>query len=169
MTTATDGDNGGWFRNTNEKGNFWHVCYRELLDRVRRGETEIQPAFIHDYLDRYGAAGEVKVNTGAWNTGWHHGQDFTQWTGSDAQKQVLARIHEISRDFQTTNDRLRGQAGDSLALRGQLEEARWRLLRAETSCNIFWGEDWVPKAHADLDEVARRLQGVKGCGLKVEG
>ena len=35
VLTATDGDNGGWFRNTSEKGNFWYVCYRELLDRVR--------------------------------------------------------------------------------------------------------------------------------------
>jgi len=158
VTTATDGDNGGWFRNTNEKGNFWHVCYRELLDRVRGGETEIQPAFIHDYLDTYGAAGEVTVNTGAWNTGWHHGKGFTQWTGSEAQKQVLARIQEISQDYQATSERLREQLGGSPALRTQLEEARWRLLRAQTSCNIFWGEDWVPKAHADLDEAARRLQ-----------
>ncbi len=162
VTTATDGDNGGWFRNTNDKANFWHVCYRELLDRARRGETELQPVFIHEYLDTHGVAGEVKVNAGAWNTGWHHGKDFTQWTGSDAQQQVLVRIQEISRDFQTTSDRVRGQLGDSPSLRGQLEEARWRLLRAETSCNIFWGEDWVPKAHADLDEAARRLAEVEG-------
>ena len=157
VMTATDGDNGGWFRNTNEKGNFWHVCHRELLDWVRRGETEIQPCFIHDYLDTHGARGEVKVNTGAWNTGWHHGKGFLQWTGSDAQKQVLARIKEISDDLQATSQKLREKNGDSPALQAQLEEARWRLLRAETSCNIFWGEDWVPKAHADLDEAARRL------------
>lgn len=158
VMTATDGDNGGWFRNTNEKGNFWHVCYRELLDRVRRGETEIQPVFIHDYLDQHGAYGEVKVNTGAWNTGWHHGKGFLQWTGSEAQKQVLARINEVSNDFQTASKELRKRNGDSPALEAQLEQARWRLLRAETSCNIFWGEDWVPKAHADLDEAARQLR-----------
>ena len=161
VTTATDGDNGGWFRNTNELGNFWHACYRPLLDRVRRGETEIQPAFIHEYLDAHGATGEVKVNTGAWNTGWHHGKDFTQWTGSEAQKQVLARIQQLSHDFQATNDKWREQLGDSPNLRAQLEEVRWRLLRAETSCNIFWGEDWVPKAHADLDEAEQRLLPLK--------
>jgi alpha-amylase/alpha-mannosidase (GH57 family) len=162
VLTATDGDNGGWFRNTNEKGNFWHVCYRELLDWVRRGETEIQPAFIHDYLEAHGARGEVKVKPGAWNTGWHHGKDFLQWTGSDAQKQVLARIKEVSGDFQAAAGRLRGQAGQSPSLQTQLEDARWRLLRAETSCNLFWGEDWVHKAHADLDEAARRLQPLRG-------
>lgn len=159
VMTATDGDNGGWFRNTNEKGNFWHVCYRELLEKVRRGETEIQPTFIHDYLDAYGAHGEVKVKTAAWNTGWHHGADFMQWTGSDAQKKVVARIKEISGDLQTISQKLREKFGESHS--AQIEEARWRLLRAETSCNIFWGEDWVPKANADLDDVAQRLEQLK--------
>jgi alpha-amylase/alpha-mannosidase (GH57 family) len=154
VLTATDGDNGGWFRNTNDKANFWHVCYRELLEKVRRGETEIEPVFIHEYLDCHGAHGEVKARTGAWNTGWHHGADFMQWTGSDAQKQVLTRIHEISDVFHTTRANLHEQYKDSPSL----EQAHWRLLRAETSCNLFWGEDWVHKAHADLDEAARQLQ-----------
>ena len=69
VVTATDGDNGGWFRNVNETSNFWYVCYRQLLDWVARGDTEIEPIFIHDYLDRFGAHGEVRVRTGAWNTG----------------------------------------------------------------------------------------------------
>ena len=158
VMTATDGDNGGWFRNTNEKGNFWYVCYRELLDWVRRGETEMQPVFIHDYLDQYGAHGEVTVKTAAWNTGWHHGADFMQWTGSDAQKKVVARIQKISDDLQVTSKNLREKLGDSPSLLSQIEEARWRLLRAETSCNIFWGEDWVHKANVDLDEVTRLLE-----------
>jgi 4-alpha-glucanotransferase len=157
VMTATDGDNGGWFRNTNEKANFWYVCYRELLDRVRRSETEIRPVFIHEYLDKYGVHGEVKVNTGAWNTGWHHGKGFVQWTGSDAQKQVLARIQDVSAQLQATEEKIRAKGDPSPSELAQLEQVRWRLLRAETSCNIFWGEDWVPKAHADLDEALGHL------------
>jgi hypothetical protein len=38
-----------------------------------------------------------------------------------------------------------------------LEEAYWRLLRAQTSCNYYWGEDWVHRAHADLDTVEASL------------
>lgn len=158
VTTATDGDNGGWFRNTNEHGNFWHVCYRALLDRVRQGATNIRPAFIHEYLDAHGAAGEVRVNPGAWNTGWHHGGGFLQWTGSEAQQQTLARIHQVSRDLAAASARLAPQLEAAPALRADLEAARWRLLRAQTSCNLYWGEAWVPKAQADLDEVERRLQ-----------
>lgn len=154
VMTATDGDNGGWFRNTNNHSNFWHACYRPLLDKVRAGETEIEPVFIHEYLDQYGAHGEVKVRTGAWNTGWHHGADFMQWTGSDAQKQTLTRIHEISEAFHTLRARWLAQGRDVASL----EQAHWRLLRAETSCNLFWGEDWVQRSHADLDEALRQLQ-----------
>ncbi len=158
VLTGTDGDNGGWFRNTNPKGNFWQVFYRELLDCVRRGETEIEPIFIHDYLDRYGAHGEVMVKTGAWNTGWHHGLGFLQWTGSEAQRAGLKRIHEVSAAFH----KLR-QAADRMPSRPpeldyNLHEAHWRLLRAQTSCNVYWGEAWVPRLHADLDEASFYLR-----------
>jgi len=37
VTTATDGDNGGWFRNISDKGNFWGVFCQPLLETVRRG------------------------------------------------------------------------------------------------------------------------------------
>jgi alpha-amylase/alpha-mannosidase (GH57 family) len=157
VTTATDGDNGGWFRNTNGKGNFWQMCYCELLDRAHRGGTEIEPVFIHDYLDRHGVYGEVTVRTGAWNTGWHHGADFTQWTGSPAQREALARIQTVSDRWQAARNRLAGASGNSPALLAQLEQARWRLLRAETSCHLFWGESWVHKAHADLDAASSLL------------
>lgn len=46
------------------------------MDRVRRDEADVRPVFIDEYLDRHPAAGEVRVRTGAWNTGWHDGTDF---------------------------------------------------------------------------------------------
>ena len=158
VLTATDGDNGGWFRNTCEKGNFWHVCYQELLNWVRRGETEIEPIFIHDYLNRHGPCGEVRVGTGAWNTGWHHGADFMQWTGSQAQQDALARIHDFSQALHGTLLKARRYHVDSPLVVEQLNQARWRLLRAETSCNLFWGEAWVRQIHSDLDEAQKYLE-----------
>lgn len=150
VTTATDGDNGGWFRNPEPQASFWGL-YRELLDRTRRGSGAILPSFIDDYLDRYGTFGEVRVNTGAWNTGWHHGHGFLQWTGSQAQKDALERITITSRVVHETRELLTGQGYDGGEPVHRIEQALWRLLRAETSCNIFWGEAWVPHAHADLD------------------
>ena len=147
VITATDGDNGGWFRNVTAQGNFWGAFYQPLLERVRRDETEIRPVFIEDYLARHGAHGEVRVRAGSWNTGWHDGRDFMQWTGSQAQKDALHRISGISSQLH-----LRRRNGTAPP-----EQAHWRLLRAETSCNFFWGEDWVSRCHRDLDEASRHL------------
>ena len=134
VTTCTDGDNGGWFRNMADEANFWSAFHDDLMRRVARDEAGgIRPTFIEDYLDRYGTHGEVTVRSGAWNTGWHHGAGFTQWTGSAAQREALARVARLSATV---------RAG---------EQSLWPLLRAQTSCNFYWGEAWVPRAHADLD------------------
>jgi 4-alpha-glucanotransferase len=148
VTTCSDGDNGGWFRNTSPTANFWSVFHDALMERVRKGwSCGIRPTFITDYLDRHGAAGEVRITPGAWNTGWHDGVNFTQWTGSAIQREALARVGRMSAEISAA--RARGET--------TVEPALWRLLRAETSCNFYWGEDWVPRCHADLDEAQRAL------------
>ena len=146
VTTCTDGDNGGWFRNTNPKANFWQYFYTELLERRCAGSSNIRPVFIDEYLYVHGAHGRVRVSSGAWNTGWHHGHGFVQWTGSQAQKDALERVWRVSEAFHGA------QRPDAPpAVQHALHEAQWRLLRAETSCNLYWGEAWVGRCHADLD------------------
>jgi hypothetical protein len=135
VTTGTDSDNGGWFRNTSKEGNFWHAFYEVFLNQVHRRETPLHPIFIKDYLDTYGAHGYVSVRPGAWNTGWHNGVDFIQWTGSQMQKDVPKRVHETSEAFYTTRWNLGDDQYDPRP-QYQLEEAYWHLLRAETSCNF---------------------------------
>ncbi len=150
VTTATDGENGGWFRNVTPEANFWGAFYLPLLDRIAGDAVPIRPTFVSEYLDRYGAHGEVRVRTGAWNTGWHHGRDFTQWTGSERQRQAVAAFAELSRAIHEA----RWFAGERGVTSGPeadaLAEALFHLLRAETSCNLYWGESWVPRAEADL-------------------
>jgi hypothetical protein len=34
------------------------------------------------------------------------------------------------------------------------------VLRAETSCNFFWGGDWVERTHRDLDAACACLERV---------
>ena len=158
VTTCSDGDNGGWFRNQQWDSNFWGVFYQPLMERVREGTAGFQPTFIHDYLDRYGAHGHVIVRTGAWNTGDHSGVGFVQWTGSQMQKDAFMRVDEVSKAIHD----LRWQEGE----RGWpnpetgklLEESMWRLLRAETSCHFYWGENWVPRVHSDLDQALHLLR-----------
>ena len=154
VTTATDGDNGGWFRNATDGSNFWSSFYADLIDRVRAGRSGgIRPAFINDYLDRHGAHGWVTVDPGAWNTGDHHGTGFVQWTGSSAQRDALARVAQLSEAVHAAENAV----GNDDWATGLLEQARWRVLRAETSCNFYWGEAWVRRCHDDLDEAAARL------------
>lgn len=158
VVTATDGDNGGWFRNTSGGGSFWGEFWPEYMHQARSDSASVRPAFIDDYLDRYGAWGEVTVNTGAWNTGWHDGQGFRQWTGSRDQRDALERVALTSREVHD----LRWSAGEQHLSNGnawaELEDAMWHLLRAETSCNFYWGEDWVPRCHADLEQVWKALE-----------
>ena len=99
----------------------------------------------------HGAHGEVRVRTAAWNTGWHDGRDFTQWTGSDWQKATLAAVADLSAAVRAAGARAAetGVAGDE-GFQRDLEEATWHLLRAETSCNFYWGEAWVHRSDADL-------------------
>lgn len=152
VTTCSDGENGGWFRNVSDKGNFWGVLYRPLLEWARRGQTEIQPTFIEEYLDRFGATGEVTVRPGAWNTGWHHGEGFVQWTGSPAQREALHRVAVTSQALHDLRRRARALHQPTPELEGLLAEAEWRLLRAQTSCNFFWGDAWLGRCHRDLDD-----------------
>lgn len=159
ITTCTDGENGGWFRNTNPKGNFWGVFYRELLERIDR-DSPIRPMFIHEYLRDNPVVGEVHVRTGAWNTGWHHGRDFRQWTGSQEQQDALQRVAALSAAIHAVRRRLAGAGSHAAALEHDIEDAMWHLLRAETSCNFYWGEAWVGRCDDDLNAAAASLDRV---------
>ncbi len=161
VTTCTDGDNGGWFRNISGNGNFWGVVYEPLLQKVRRGETEIRPTFIDDYLNAHGAHGEVKVNTGAWNTGWHNGIGFSQWTGSQAQRDALQRVAQTSFELHAARERRARDGRLDLNFARDFEQAYWHLLRAQTSCNFFWGEAWLDRCHRDLDVATGWLTSLK--------
>jgi 4-alpha-glucanotransferase len=160
ITTCTDGENGGWFRNTCGKGNFWEYFYKDFLNRVRTKECNIKPSYIGDYLDTYGAKGRVTVHTGAWNTGWHNGIGFTQWTGSHKQVEALKRVGVISRFYHDLVKKVQ-ESAKGIVVDHLLEEACWRLLRSQTSCNFFWGEAWVEKCHLDLNVAEDYLQEVE--------
>ena len=159
VTTATDGENGGWFRNTTPGSNFWSSFHAGLMEKVRADQAGgIRPAFISDYLERHGPHGWVTIGPGAWNTGWHHGTGFVQWTGSVAQQHALTRVGELSQAIHAARGNAIAIGAGNPDLYQHLAEALTLVLRAETSCNFFWGEAWVQRCHDDLDEATRRLE-----------
>ncbi len=159
VTSATAGENGEWFRHTTPSRNFWGSFHAELMDRVRAGSAGgIRPTFISDYLKRYGPHGWVTVGPGAWNTGWHHGTGFLQWSGSPAQQTALTRAAEVSEAVDAARRNAIAIGAASPELYRELEDALSLVLRAETSCNFFWGDTWVDRAHGDLDQAAQHLK-----------
>lgn len=161
VTTCSDGDNGGWFRNYTDEANFWHAFYRPFLNQARL-KGEIVPTFIDDYLDQHGVGGKVTVKTGAWNTEMHYGDDFTQWQGTQEQKDAQARIHEVSSALHFVQSQAKeSRPRNHEHLHYHLGEAHWRLLRAETSCNLYWGSDWVSKIHDDLNAACAELDNAR--------
>jgi len=120
---------------------------------VRGETTRVRPTYIHDYLARQGAQGRVHVKTGAWNTEDHYGDDFTQWSGTSQQKEAHARVQAVSEHFHAIENRLKqyAPASELHEVRYHINEAQWRLLRAQTSCNFYWAQAWTPKVHGDLD------------------
>lgn len=156
VTTCNDGENGNWFRNINNESNFWGAFYRPMLEDAR-DDGPISPVFIDDYLDRFGAFGEVTVKKGAWNTEWHDGKAFSQWIGSPTQQLTLKRIVNVSHCVNAAiQEAVARELGEQE--RAVLEEAHWRLLRAETSCNFYWGDEWIQRANQDLDNAESTLR-----------
>ena len=159
VTTATSGENSGWFRDTTPGRNLWSGFHAELMEKVRSGSAEgIRPTFISDYLERHGAHGWVTVGPGAWNTVWHHGTGFVQWTGSVAQQQALTRAAELSEAVDAARRNAIAIGAANPDLYRHLEDALALVLRAETSCNFFWGEAWVQRCHDDLDAATEHLK-----------
>jgi hypothetical protein len=130
------------------------------MEHVRAGDTPIRPTFVTDYLDRYGAHGLVNVRTGVWNMGCYQGRDFVQWTAGQAQRDALARIAEVSRAVHDARRKTAQTRPDDPAFQHEIEESTWRLLRAQTSCNFYWGETWLRRCHADLDAALHHLDRV---------
>lgn len=159
VTTCTDGENAGWFRNPSPGANFWDSFHPELMERVRRGQSGgLRPDFITDYLSRHRPYGLVGVGPGAWNTVGHDGSGFVQWTGSATQRDALTRVGEFSQAVHAARENAIDEDPNDREVYRMLDEAFWRVLRAETSCNFFWGEAWVQRCHDDLDQAGQHLE-----------
>jgi alpha-amylase/alpha-mannosidase (GH57 family) len=160
VTTWSDGENGGWFRNMAEGSNFFGHFFAPFNERVRAGATPIRPALISEYIEHYPPETAAQVQTGAWNVGSTSGYDFSQWAGSDKQKQAIAQTFEVSRRYRALADREVPRE-----CRATLEAARRLILESETSCFLFWGDAWLPQLHERTATISDLLSAVeRECG-----
>ena len=167
VTTATPGENGGWFRNVDEEANFWGHCYRPALDAVRSGLSLLRPTFINDYLDRFGAHGRVHGRTRCLE---HRTASRFRLHPMAGQPGAAGHDGAIARGQRRIPPGRSAETADgrpNAEVKRVLDEAHWRLLRAETGCNFFWGDAWLLKAHKDLGDVEQYLGKAKSLLLSI--
>jgi alpha-amylase/alpha-mannosidase (GH57 family) len=155
VTTWSDGENGGWFRQTHEESGFFGHFFSPYMERVQAGDFPVVPVGLSDYLRRNPATGHALVQTGAWNVGSTSGDDFRQWAGSERRRDACAAIHDLSRRWWDLRRRSAALSGEG---RRALARARDLILEAQTSCFLFWGDDWIPQLYARTEAAERALE-----------
>ena len=150
VTTWTDGENGGWFRQTHEQAGFWGHFFAPYMERVRANQMPLRPVSIEEFASGSASGALVDVRTGAWNVGTTSGYDFAQWDGSSSQRNAIEEIWTLRRLFGEVSGSHKGTRPE------QLDQARNAILQAETSCYLFWGDSWIPKLRQQT-AVARRI------------
>lgn len=154
VTTWTDGENGGWFRQTHEEAGFWGHFFSPYMEKVRAGQMSVRPISPSKFVAENPPHDRVEVQTGAWNVGSTSGYDFSQWAGSASQKKALEEIWQLSRSYQDLRKALARTRPPGQ--NENLGRAREQILKAETSCYLFWGDAWIPKLYEET-RVARQL------------
>jgi hypothetical protein len=164
VTTWSDGENGGWFRQTHEGSGFFGHFFAPYMEHFRGGEYPITPVSISDHVRRHPPVAYAQVQTGAWNIGANSGADLSQWAGSETQRGAVQVVDELSRRYWGLRRRIEGRAALPAGAGERLAEARRLVLEAETSCFLFWGDAWLPHlyertapASSALDEIDAAL------------
>jgi 4-alpha-glucanotransferase len=154
VTTWSDGENGGWFRQTHEPSGFFGHFFAPYMEQVRDGTCPIIPVRLADYLGRVTPTAHAQVQTGAWNVGSTSGEDLSQWAGSERQREAVAEVARLSARYWQL---MRGSSDATAQCGEALSRARRSILEAETSCFLFWGDSWIPHLHARTHDASLAL------------
>jgi hypothetical protein len=160
VTTWSDGENGGWFRQTHEGSGFFGHFFAPYMEHARGGEYPITPVSLSDFLQHTPAVAQAQVQTGAWNIGGNAGLDLSQWAGSESQRAAVETVSRLSARYWDLRRRLDLSGTSGRALSAGLDRARRLILEAETSCFLFWGDAWIPHLDERTDPAARELDAV---------
>ncbi len=152
VTTWSDGENGGWFRQIDDNAGFFGYFWESLIKQIQSGAINIKTTSLSEYLKMDPPVSMARVNTGAWNVASTSGYDFAQWNGSETQKKAIEEVCRVSKRYW---DLSAGKPAGGTKER--LAKARKALLEAETSCYLFWGDAWLPKLYEKLKEAERFL------------
>jgi 4-alpha-glucanotransferase len=161
VTTWSDGENGGWFRQTHEPSGFFGHFFAPYMEQCRDSDYPITPVMLGDHLARQRPTARAQVQTGSWNVGASRRDDFSPWIGSELQRQAVDEVRRLSERYWS----LCHARPDAYQVASEaMVHARHQILEAETSCFLYWGDAWLPylqartrPAAAALDEVEAAL------------
>jgi 4-alpha-glucanotransferase len=145
FTSWSDGENGGWLRQTHEPSGFFGRFFAPYMDRCRAGAFPARPVCLSEYLSDLGALPQASVQTGSWNVGCGSGDEVSRWSGSPAQRQAVAEVQRLSRRYWAL---CRDHPGVYQVAGDAMVKARHLILEAETSCFLYWGDAWIPHLYA---------------------
>ncbi|MGZ9189457.1 MAG: glycoside hydrolase family 57, partial [Nitrospira sp.] len=142
ITTWSDGENGGWFRQMHEPSGFFGHFFAPFMEEIETGRSGVRPIFISDFIARSPPVEEAWVRTGFRTPG--AGLDVSQGTASPARTEAVEHIHALSARYRNLASNTEGFSAEDRKL---LDEARTLVLEAETSCFVSWGEEWLAKLY----------------------
>lgn len=160
VTVTADGDSAPAFRDPRDDHNYWTATHTPLIEAVVNGQTPVVPTFIEDFLDAHPPETEVQLLNAREGASDEKGFDVGNWTRTPAHQHALERIHETSRRFHEIRRSVGQWPEIPETAHDQLRTAKQFLLRAETSCHLFWGEAWLQRCEADLAAVDEALLGL---------
>ncbi|TCT21335.1 glycoside hydrolase family 57 [Thiobaca trueperi] len=158
VTTWTDGENGGWFRQMHEPSGFFGHFFAPCMEQVRAGDSPVRPVCLSQYLAQVRPQAQAQVQSGAWNVGSNSGEELSQWTGSAHQNEALAAVQRLSERYW---ELCRCQSDVYGLASAAMFRARRLILEAETSCFLFWGEAWMPYLQARTGSAETALSEVE--------
>ena len=106
------------------------------MEEVQRGNYQITPINISEYIEENPPTTYVEVRTGAWNVANTSGYDFSQWEGTEKQRAAIEELWVTNGEYHRLGKRI--------------PEVEEHILKAETSCNLFWGDAWVHLIYEEM-------------------
>lgn len=151
ITTWSDGENGGWFRQMHEQSGFFGHFFAPLMEAVQAGGSPVVPVSLSDFIAENSPVADPDVCLAGGTP--HAGVAVGDRALASAEEAAVAQVRALSARYRD----LRSSAGDlPPEVRAALDEARRLILEAETSCFLSWDDEWREKLY-DRTRLAEAL------------
>jgi len=135
VTTCTDGDNGGWFRNIAPEANYWGYFHRNYMEHVRAGTApSARPSSPTTWIATAPTGSSTSRRSLEYRMAPRPGlHPVDRLAGAE---DAFARAAAVSRAVHELKAKAQELRPDDQEVPREVEEALWHLLRAETTATF---------------------------------